>query len=134
MRWYHVFIFPKYFSNLEKNIKEKKDTCEVNQLDIISKQKVIAETLEDYKRELELIKGQISYTQKYFSTTIEKNEIEKEDVESVEIDENYRIPIVDNIKIKFEGEDDSKARSLNIYGQGQSSVQKTDKRRTKNRR
>ncbi len=36
----------------------------------------------------------------------EKNDIEEKEEESIEVNENYRVPIVSGLKFKFEGDDE----------------------------
>lgn len=45
-----------------------------------------------------------------------KNEIENKEDESVELDDSMRIPIVDGVKFKYEGEPDERATQVKIYG------------------
>ena len=50
-------------------------------------------------------------------TKKEKNDIEAQEDSTVEVDENMRVPIVDGVKIEFEGMKNSKPIPVKIYGQ-----------------
>ncbi|SRR5258708_5001453 len=114
MKFINIFTLPQYISRLEKTlfIIEEKSIGQGNlNINLIKK-------IEDLEKKNAYLEGQVASLSKYFFSAPDKNSIEEEGPEEIEVDENFRVPIVDGIKIKFEGEDDKAARKLNVYGPG----------------
>lgn len=108
MRWFHIFQLSKYISRLEEEKEERNKTQTfVN--------KILRERIEQQDQEIALIRDKLQAFDKYFVRTVEKNEIENKDDDLVDVDENYRIPIVDGINVKQEGQMDVQANPLKIY-------------------
>ncbi len=110
MRWYHVFTLPQYISRLENKVdlldKTRVTPTQVN---------VLEQKLLDQEKELALYKDAIADLQKRFAPLGTKNDIEEKDDESFEIDENYRIPIIEGVNMLLEGQDQSQSIPFHIY-------------------
>jgi hypothetical protein len=117
MRWYHLFVLPRYISGLEDRLSGLEKTAVLYPTFKQLEQEVV-----DQKQEFSYFKDTIEALEKKFAPLGAPNEIEDEDDGSIEIDENYRIPIVDGISIREEGKSQDSASSLRIYSQAHPEV------------
>lgn len=109
-----LFHLPRYISTLEQKI----EGLEIHKLMAQETMKSQNDRLSDLEKELKLFEGKLQVLEKYFTSKPVKNQIEEKEIEEIEVDESFRIPIVDGIKVKFEGEEDDLARPLNIKRAG----------------
>lgn len=78
-----------YFRNLVHYMLEesRKESVDINTLILNSESSVSKQLQSLYEK---------------IATPSRKNDIEKKDLEEIQIDENFRVPIVDGIKVRFE--------------------------------
>lgn len=113
MRWFHIFTFPSYISSLEKQVKALEDTVvreyEIKDLEI---------KLLDLKKEFSFYRDKVDVIEKQFVSSGMENEIDKAGDDFIDVDENYRIPIVEGINMLLEGQPQDQAVAMKIYGEG----------------
>lgn len=113
MRWFHLFVLPQYVSRLEEKVKNLEETV-ARKYDIED----LEQRLLDYQKELSLYKDKVDVIGEQFTPSGTENEIDKQEDDFIDIDENYRIPIIDGINMLLEGQPQDQAVSFKIYGEG----------------
>lgn len=112
MRFWHLFNIPGYISKLEHEIFrlniERESTEEILQK--------FGEYKEDSEKAITLLKGKIETMEKFFTSSPSKNDIEEKQDDEVIIDENFQIPMIDGLKMRFENDAPEKAKEIKIYG------------------
>lgn len=106
MQWRDILRLPSYISDLEITTKALKAASSNHR-----------EEIDKLNKELSLLTDEIG-NMKGRVPIGEKNEISETGPDEVDLtgDEDYRIPMMNGMKLQFEGED--KTIPLNIYGSG----------------
>lgn len=115
MKFKDIFHLPSYITGLEEEIYTSEKIQEERIKDTNAR-------ITDLEKQLELFKGKVGVMESYFISSPQKNDIESNEVEEVEIDETFRVPIVEGVKMRFEDEPEDSARPINVYGPGQIST------------
>lgn len=108
MKWFDVFNMPGYISQLEKKIESDKRS----QIEYVNKN--LLERVSALEKQDRLLLNRIAEIDKYIQVSPIENEIDQEGDDFIDIDENYRIPIVDGVRVRQEGQSEKSAVSINV--------------------
>jgi hypothetical protein len=105
---YHKYFIETEFNNLFHFIDSIDKSVTLSGEEKKKENEIIKGEISELKKELKIVSKELSEKLENITKKMvvyEENEIEKKEKEEVPLSEEYRIPIVDGMKVKFEGDD-----------------------------